>query len=105
MTRLLHGNVRRLLASLAIAAAMIAVPTSAQAATGTFGYYTNDWVILTNPANSVCHSFNGAASVISNGTNTPAVVYQDFHCLVPIGVAAAGVELQVATSGSVKFGV
>lgn len=101
MTRL--SKVRRLLVGLTVAVAVIAVPTSAEAATGTFGYYTNDWQIITNPANGVCHSFNGVAAVISNGTNTPAVVYQDFHCQVPIGVAAAGFELQVTASGSVMF--
>ena len=101
VTRL--SNVRRLLVGLAAVALMIAVPTRAQAATGTFGYYTHDWQIITNPANGVCHSFNASAAVISNGTNTPAVVYQDFHCQVPIGTAAAGLELQVTASGSVMF--
>ena len=97
------SKVRRLLVGLAVAVAVIAVPTSAEAATGTFGYYTNDWQIITNPANGVCHSFNGTAAVISNGTNTPAVVYQDFNCVTPIGVAAAGLELQVTASGSAMF--
>jgi hypothetical protein len=91
------------LVGLIAAVAMIAVPASAEAATGTFGYYTNAWQIITNPANGVCHSFNGLAAVISNGTDTPAVVFQDFHCQVPIGSAAAGAELQVTASGSVKF--
>lgn len=99
------SKVRPLLVGLTAVVAMIAMPASVQAATGTFGYYTNDWQIITNPANGVCHSFNGPAAVISNGTNTPAVVYQDFHCQVPIGVAAAGVELQVTASGSAKFGL
>jgi hypothetical protein len=93
-------------------ALLIAVPNSAQAAEGTFGYYyndnnpkTEDWYIIDNPENGQCYTFEHPSRTVSNGTNALVVfVFSDENCVLPIGIVAANVITPLLLDAkSVKF--
>ncbi|GGP78111.1 hypothetical protein [Streptomyces abikoensis] len=77
---------------------------AAQAASGTFAYYTTSWQTISDPANSVCYSFNGTATAVRNNTDTTAVVYSDSHCSTPVATVGPSVQTQLQSAGSARFG-
>lgn len=91
-----------------IAIVLVTTPLPAQAATGSFDYYTYDddpstpGHGITNPVNGKCYDFADTASSTHNNTDTSATVFADKGCS---GSAAALNSGKSGGSGkSVKVG-
>ncbi|WP_325748283.1 hypothetical protein [Streptomyces sp.] len=100
---------RRIAAVLAAGAAgllTVAVPTSAQAATGTFYYvnaYTKLGVTVTNPADGRCIQ-TPASGRVANNTSSDATLYPTPACQgEPLGTLAPRGTASGLSFGSVIF--
>ncbi|MFD9722483.1 hypothetical protein [Streptomyces sp. NPDC059072] len=95
-------------AVLTTAALVVTLPTSAGAATGTFGYISPEsgGLDIISPANGECRLLLHGASSALNGTNATATLYSDRGCEEPLVAMAPGEarDFGGVTPHSVMFG-